>query len=117
MCGIVGYFGKEPVEDILIKKLKLLEYRGYDSAGIAVKNSTNLKVTKAVGEISNLKAKLKPLNSAYLGIGHTRWATHGRPITVNAHPHLSTDKCWAVVHNGIIENYEILREDLIDKAV
>ena len=116
MCGIVGYFGKEPVEDILIKKLKLLEYRGYDSAGIAVKNSTSLKVTKAVGEIYNLKAKVKPLNSAYLGIGHTRWATHGKPITTNAHPHLSTDKCWAVVHNGIIENYEILREDLIDKG-
>lgn len=64
MCGIVGYFGKEPVEDILIKKLKLLEYRGYDSAGIAVKNSTSLKVTKAVGEISNLKAKLKPQEQA-----------------------------------------------------
>ena len=114
MCGIVGYFGKHPVEDVLIKKLKLLEYRGYDSAGIAVKNYCDLKVTKAVGEISNLQSVVKPLDNAYLGIGHTRWATHGKPTVTNAHPHISGDEAWAVVHNGIIENYELLRKTLID---
>ena len=116
MCGIVGYYGKENVEKTLISKLKLLEYRGYDSSGIAVKSGDRVEVTKAVGEIRNLESVLKPLEGATLGIAHTRWATHGRPSEENAHPHVSENSEWAVVHNGIIENYEQLKEKLIQSG-
>ena len=112
MCGIVGYFGKENVEKTLLKKLKLLEYRGYDSAGIAVKSGDNIKITKALGEIKNLESSIEYLDGATLGIAHTRWATHGRPSTENAHPHVSENTDWAIVHNGIIENYEQLKTKL-----
>lgn len=115
MCGIVGYFGKENVEETLIKKLKLLEYRGYDSSGIAVKSGDEIKLTKAVGEIKNLEKQIKPLKGANIGIAHTRWATHGAPCETNAHPHLSMDNEWAIVHNGIIENYAVLKSKLSAK--
>ncbi|MCQ2387326.1 MAG: glutamine--fructose-6-phosphate transaminase (isomerizing) [Clostridia bacterium] len=112
MCGIVCYIGKKP-EKILIEKLKRLEYRGYDSAGIAVKSDKGFDIFKAKGEIKNLESKVKEIDNSYLGIGHTRWATHGKPDEANAHPHISTDKKWVIVHNGIIENYSSLRDKLI----
>ena len=112
MCGIIGYYGEGQIESLLIDKLRLLEYRGYDSAGIAVKSQSGIRVTKEVGFIDNLQKKVVPLPGAILGIGHTRWATHGEPSVLNAHPHVSEDGKWAVVHNGIIENYESLREKL-----
>ena len=112
MCGIVGYFGNNNVEKTLISKLKLLEYRGYDSSGIAVKNGNKLFITKAVGEIKNLESIITPVKGAKLGIAHTRWATHGKPSEENAHPHVSEDSDWAIVHNGIIENYEELKANL-----
>lgn len=116
MCGIVGYSGKKSVENVLINKLKLLEYRGYDSAGIAVKSGENIKATKAKGEIVNLERVVEPLEEATLGIGHTRWATHGVPCEINAHPHLSMNKEWAIVHNGVIENYSALKNELKERG-
>lgn len=114
MCGIVGYIGHREVLPILMSGLKRLEYRGYDSAGIAVINNRNLSVEKAVGKISQLEQILEPAAlTASLGIGHTRWATHGEPNQINAHPHCDCRKRIAVVHNGIIENYALLRADLI----
>lgn len=115
MCGIVGYIGKEPSK-ILISKLKRLEYRGYDSAGIAVGSVNNIHIFKAIGEIKNLEKVVVPIKDAEFGIGHTRWATHGKPDETNAHPHVSSDKKWIVVHNGIIENYAVLKEKLSDKG-
>lgn len=116
MCGIVGYSGKKNVQNVLINKLKLLEYRGYDSAGIAVKIGDDIKVTKAKGEIANLEKVVEPILGATLGIGHTRWATHGVPCEINAHPHLSMNKEWAIVHNGVIENYSALKTELKEKG-
>lgn len=111
MCGIVGFIGKEP-ERVLTDGLKRLEYRGYDSAGIAIKAADNIRLFKAKGEIKNLEKIIVPTVGADTGIGHTRWATHGKPDEINAHPHLSGDKTWAVVHNGIIENYTELKNKL-----
>jgi len=113
MCGIVGYIGKNDTCKILLDGLKELEYRGYDSAGIAVLNESNIDVFKAVGKLVNLENKVnKSLKGSYnLGIGHTRWATHGKPTEVNAHPHLG--EYSYVVHNGIIENYKELKDELI----
>lgn len=115
MCGIVGYIGPKSVESVLIAGLKRLEYRGYDSAGVAVMDEGELATRKAVGKIAELDKQLKdqPVfgNS---GIGHTRWATHGEPSMINAHPHLNRDKSIAVVHNGIFENYTKLKSELID---
>ena len=111
MCGIIGYVGSG-TEAMLIDKLKRLEYRGYDSAGMAVKNGETYRVYKAKGEIKNLEKSVVPLDGAYIGIGHTRWATHGKPDEINAHPHVSGDGNWAVVHNGIIENYTELKAEL-----
>lgn len=111
MCGIIGYIGKSEATGVLIKGLKDLEYRGYDSGGIAVLNKKNLQVMKAKGEIKNLELKLESENfCGNLGIGHTRWATHGKANEINAHPHCS--KHFAVVHNGIIENYKEIKESL-----
>src|SRR5688500_9014870 len=108
MCGIVGILGKDAVALPLVEALKRLEYRGYDSAGIATLEGGELTRRRAEGKLKNLEAKLwsEPLNGS-IGIGHTRWATHGRPNETNAHPH-ATDKL-AVVHNGIIENFRELR--------
>ena len=116
MCGIVGYIGKNCVEKNLIKDLKLLEYRGYDSAGVAVLSGKEINVTKSVGCIKNLEDKIITIENASQGIAHTRWATHGEATENNAHPHLSNNKNWAVVHNGIIENYAELKKDLIEKG-
>ncbi|MEG0323798.1 MAG: glutamine--fructose-6-phosphate transaminase (isomerizing), partial [Raoultibacter sp.] len=113
MCGIVGYTGSEPVKDILIEGLQRLEYRGYDSAGVAIENNNNLAVVHCVGKVENLVEKTAGMDLAgTCGIGHTRWATHGRPSELNAHPHTSCDGRIAVVHNGIIENFAELRESL-----
>ena len=119
MCGIVGYIGKEPAAPILLGGLKRLEYRGYDSAGICVVGESGLQVAKARGRLENLSEMTdggKRL-SGTVGIGHTRWATHGEPNDINSHPHLSEDGKIALVHNGIIENYLELREFLESKGV
>ena len=112
MCGIVGYIGKYDTTKILLDGLKELEYRGYDSAGIAVLNGNEIDVFKAVGKLVNLEEKVNQNNKDRynLGIGHTRWATHGKPTEVNAHPHLG--EYSYVVHNGIIENYKELKDEL-----
>ncbi len=110
MCGIIGYVGEKPAASILVDSLKKLEYRGYDSAGICVLNDS-LKTYKTTGKIVDLESILPENIEGTIGIGHTRWATHGKPNTVNSHPHLSGD--IAVVHNGIIENYLELKEKLI----
>ena len=115
MCGIVGYIGNN-VEKVLLKKLKKLEYRGYDSAGIAVGADGGFSVFKAKGEIKNLEAIVKETKNATAGIGHTRWATHGKPDEINAHPHISSDKKWVLVHNGIIENYKDIKDKLVKKG-
>jgi len=113
MCGIVGYTGHRPVKSILIEGLARLEYRGYDSAGIAVEQDGALEVVHCKGKVSGLARLVEPLGLAgTCGIGHTRWATHGRPSEANAHPHTSCDGRVAVVHNGIIENFAELREEL-----
>jgi len=110
MCGIVAYLGKKSAQPILVEGLKRLEYRGYDSAGVALLSTGAIKVKKTSGRISKLEKILdKPNSTDILGIGHTRWATHGEPNTVNAHPHLDYTGKIAVVHNGIIENYNTLK--------
>jgi glucosamine--fructose-6-phosphate aminotransferase (isomerizing) len=117
MCGIVGYVGNKPVVPLIIDGLRKLEYRGYDSAGIAVVNGNNeLQIRRAEGKLRNLEAVLQqnPLNGTY-GVGHTRWATHGRPTEENAHPHRDCTGRVIVVHNGIIENYLKLKEELRQK--
>lgn len=117
MCGIVGYVGKKEASPILIEGLSKLEYRGYDSAGVAIIEAGELKVTKCKGRLVNLENKLKedPI-AGTIGIGHTRWATHGEPSDVNSHPHTNGKGTISVVHNGIIENYISLREKLISKG-
>ncbi len=118
MCGIVAYVGHQEALPIIIKGLKRLEYRGYDSAGVALLNEDGLAVYKKKGKVSELENHL--LNNfnlkSTLGIGHTRWATHGEPNDVNAHPHYSTSENFAMIHNGIIENYDVLKTDLINKG-
>lgn len=117
MCGIVGYIGHQQAPSILMDGLSKLEYRGYDSAGIAVHDGTKINILKAKGKLNNLAEKLKehPITGC-LGIGHTRWATHGEPSDLNAHPHMSSDSAIAVVHNGIIENYLNIKEELLSKG-
>ncbi len=114
MCGIVGYVGKKGAEPFLIEGLRRLEYRGYDSAGVCILNGTGLQVRKCVGRVARLEALLKqrPVEGT-IGISHTRWATHGLPSDGNAHPHLDGSGKLALVHNGIIENYEALRQRLL----
>ena len=116
MCGIVGYLGAGNAVPVLINGLKRLEYRGYDSAGLALVTGEALQVTKNKGKVADLEAMLPPGLSASTGIAHTRWATHGEPNTVNAHPHLSPSGRLAIVHNGIIENYNVLKEYLLQKG-
>ena len=113
MCGIIGYIGKQKAAPIILEGLKRLEYRGYDSAGIAIVNKNKVFVLKRKGRIADLENLLKKrMPSGALGIGHTRWATHGAPSTKNAHPHSNYSSKIAVVHNGIIENYEELKREL-----
>ncbi|MBA4544122.1 glutamine--fructose-6-phosphate transaminase (isomerizing) [Thermoactinomyces daqus] len=117
MCGIVGYIGAKQAQNILLEGLSKLEYRGYDSAGLAVYNGETISVNKAQGRLSNLEEKLAVRSlPGVLGIGHTRWATHGKPSDENAHPHVDSTGRFAVVHNGIIENYIQLKEELMAKG-
>ena len=118
MCGIVGYIGFEDASEFMLDGLSKLEYRGYDSAGIAVLGANNvIKVQKKVGRLANLQAMVKEdPNPGHVGIGHTRWATHGRPSDMNAHPHTDAKGLFAVVHNGIVENYLPIKEELIKKG-
>ncbi|AJY75318.1 glutamine--fructose-6-phosphate transaminase (isomerizing) [Paenibacillus beijingensis] len=117
MCGIVGYIGKRDSKDILIEGLKKLEYRGYDSAGIAVFTDHGLEIRKSKGRLAVLEDKLRdePIEGS-VGIGHTRWATHGKPSDVNSHPHTDNSHKFSVVHNGIVENYLDLKEELAEKG-
>lgn len=119
MCGIVGYIGEKEAYTILVKGLRRLEYRGYDSAGVAlVSNKESLNVFKAKGKVSDLESFCSDKDvSGTVGIAHTRWATHGEPSSVNAHPHYSESKTLAIIHNGIIENYAELKRDLMAKGI
>ncbi len=114
MCGIVGYVGTDHAKERIIDGLKRLEYRGYDSAGIALPIDGKIEIRKHVGEIKNLeKIIAEPEFDSSVGIGHTRWATHGVPSDLNAHPHANADNSIAIVHNGIIENYQEIKEWLV----
>ena len=118
MCGIVSYIGKSDPTPILLKGLKRLEYRGYDSAGIALLDGKNLNHIKRAGKVSDLLKKMH--NSSIkgsCGIAHTRWATHGQPNDINAHPHIDKTGKIALVHNGIIENYEVIKKTLIKRDI
>ncbi len=117
MCGIIGYIGKKQVVPILIKGLESLEYRGYDSAGFVIQDGKNIKVIKKAGKIKELKKKIaKEKFNSHSGIAHTRWATHGKPSEINAHPHSDCNNKISIVHNGIIENYRFLKTKLIKKG-
>ncbi|MBL52171.1 MAG: glutamine--fructose-6-phosphate aminotransferase, partial [Candidatus Marinimicrobia bacterium] len=118
MCGIVGYVGTRDSVTILLKGLKRLEYRGYDSAGIALINDESVSSIKKAGKVSELQSLVDdtPLNGT-IGIAHTRWATHGEPNDINAHPHLDHTGKIALIHNGIIENYEILKDVLQKQGI
>ncbi|MCA1066294.1 glutamine--fructose-6-phosphate transaminase (isomerizing) [Rossellomorea sp. AcN35-11] len=113
MCGIVGYIGNSDTKEILLKGLEKLEYRGYDSAGIAVQNSEGIHVFKEKGRIADLRKAVDESVSSNTGIGHTRWATHGVPSKLNAHPHQSTSGRFTIVHNGVIENYSQLKREYL----
>ncbi len=117
MCGIIGYAGSRNVSEILVEGLKRLEYRGYDSAGTATISNNEFHITRAIGRIAALASKLAQNRvAAKIGIGHTRWATHGAPTEQNAHPHLGGDSRLVIVHNGVIENYDELRDLLIERG-
>src|SRR6266487_3907999 len=119
MCGIVAYIGRKIAQPLLIEGLKRLEYRGYDSAGIAViDDKGSLHIRRAVGRILVLEDVLQrfPAPEAHLGMAHTRWATHGAPTEINAHPHTDDGGRIAIVHNGIIENYSALKQFLTEKG-
>ncbi|MGH0780373.1 glutamine--fructose-6-phosphate transaminase (isomerizing) [Bacillus cereus] len=113
MCGIVGFIGEQDAKEILLKGLEKLEYRGYDSAGIAVQAENGVVVYKEKGRIAKLREIVDVNVAASVGIGHTRWATHGVPSKVNAHPHQSTSKRFTLVHNGVIENYELVKKEYL----
>ena len=117
MCGIIGYIGNKPAVGVILEGLKRLEYRGYDSAGIAVVNDSQMYIRRASGKVRDLEAVLRQDScQGNFGIGHTRWATHGRPTEENAHPHRDCKGEIVVVHNGIIENYLSLKEALIGEG-
>ncbi|MDD5652513.1 MAG: class II glutamine amidotransferase, partial [Candidatus Moranbacteria bacterium] len=118
MCGIVGYIGRKEAHPILLDGLKSLEYRGYDSAGLAISDGKKISVFKSAGKIIELEKKIgkKPISGS-AGIAHTRWATHGKPSTKNSHPHCDCNKNIFLVHNGIIENYQELKENLSRKGL
>ena len=117
MCGIVGYIGDNQAIPFLLDGMSKLEYRGYDSAGVAVYDKGKIRIEKCVGRLEALKQKLKGnMPEGTMGIGHTRWATHGRPSDVNSHPHADSSGEFVVVHNGIIENYLGLKQDLQAKG-
>ena len=117
MCGIVGYVGTKQAVPRLLGGLKRLEYRGYDSAGLAIIADSELKIIRRQGNLANLEAALSDFDATgTLGIGHTRWATHGHPSETNSHPHIDCQGNIAVVHNGIIENFHTLRVELMQKG-
>ena len=118
MCGIVGYIGPKEAYPIIVKGLKRLEYRGYDSAGLALYDGEKFISSKTKGKVSDLEAKAEQENTfkGCMGIGHTRWATHGVPNDVNSHPHFSNSGELVIIHNGIIENYEPLKKELINRG-
>ena len=118
MCGVIGYAGHRPAVPLIMDGLRSLEYRGYDSAGIAFLQNRKLDVVRAEGKLANLSAMLvtRDVSHATIGIGHTRWATHGVPAVRNAHPHKSNDGTIAVIHNGIIENYQELKAMLLERG-
>ena len=117
MCGIVAYIGNQEAYNIIIKGLKRLEYRGYDSAGIAVHNKKSLNIYKKQGKVADLENHINGQDvSGNIGIGHIRWATHGPPNDVNAHPHSSGNENFSLVHNGIIENYAVIKKELIQRG-
>ena len=116
MCGIVGYIGDKDSKEILLSGLEKLEYRGYDSAGIAVLNQKGVHLFKEKGRIADLRNIVDDNVRANVGIGHTRWATHGKPSKVNAHPHQSASARFTIVHNGVIENYEGLKADYLSEV-
>ena len=115
MCGIVGIIGKEHAEEVILKGLERLEYRGYDSAGLFVANAEAAHLVKAQGRIRNLEEKITPSTTGTMGIGHTRWATHGKPSEANAHPHTSASQRLVLVHNGVIENFEALHQEYLSE--
>ncbi len=116
MCGIVAYIGNKQAYDIVIQGLKRLEYRGYDSAGVALLNG-DMRVYKKQGKVSNLEEEVAGKDTTgTIGMGHTRWATHGEPNDKNSHPHLSESGNLAIIHNGIIENYATLKEGMIQRG-
>ena len=115
MCGIVGYIGNKKASKIIIKGLKRLEYRGYDSAGISTFKKESILTTKCKGKITDLEKKIKNIShNETVGIGHTRWATHGEPNENNAHPHHDVNNKFSLIHNGIIENHYSIKEYLIN---
>lgn len=118
MCGIVGYIGEKNASQILVNALQKLEYRGYDSAGIAVLNEESILVRKCKGTLKYLREKVASgIIKGSIGIGHTRWATHGEPSDTNSHPHTNMDGTISIVHNGIIENYAKLKSKLQAEGV
>ena len=118
MCGIVGYLGNKSAKDVVLKGLKRLEYRGYDSSGIATMESNKLVITKTSGKVADLISSIpRDLHKGSMGIGHTRWATHGEPNNNNAHPHSDNSGKFTLVHNGIIENYNSLKQLLADNGI
>src|SRR6266705_807966 len=116
MCGIIGYIGSKPVAPVLLEGLRRMEYRGYDSAGVAVVSPEGIALRRSAGKLANLEQAIRvdPVEGLY-GVGHTRWATHGRPTEENAHPHRDCTGRIVVVHNGIIENYLELKDELRKK--
>ena len=118
MCGIVGYIGHRDACSVIIKGLKRLEYRGYDSAGIALYDGKGIHVSKTKGKVSDLEEKVASNKNSKgsIGIGHTRWATHGVPNDVNSHPHYSNSGDLVIIHNGIIENYAAIKKELINRG-
>ena len=118
MCGIIGYIGKRPAQAVILEGLRRLEYRGYDSAGLCIINNGQFDLRKKTGRITDLAALVaKQPVKGDAGIGHTRWATHGPPTDANAHPHLDQSGKIALVHNGVIENHQLLKERLLDTLV
>src|SRR6478609_5249721 len=117
MCGIVGYIGHREAYSIVIKGLKRLEYRGYDSAGVMLYDGESIKLAKTKGKVSNLEEKAKEISTnGSIGMGHTRWATHVEPNDINSHPHVSNSGDLVIIHNGIIENYASLKAELKNRG-